>query len=674
MNCRLPGYWSALAIGLAAATFGPEVGRGQPAVSSVTPHAVAPGQVTELTIAGTKLDGGVRCWTSFPAAVEILASDDNAKSKAEIRCRVSVAAGVQPGIGGLVIATPAGLSDVTYLMVDHLASIAEAKANDKLDKAQELSLPIAVDGASSGTAADYFRFKAAAGERLSCEVVANRLGWDFDPVVRVLDAEGKELVLADDDLAGGVDPRFVFTVPRAGTYVLELRDNRYKPGGRYRLRLGGFPLVTTPMPLVVQRGTLADLTFVGPRAEDGVTNSIQVLAGEARGATTVAVQAGKESPLGWAALGISNLPAVGEREAATVCAVPCVLNGVLGQPGEVDRWKLKVSKGQALRLRAITRSLGSAAVLSLKLSDAAGKQLAVSPVTESDEPVMPYTPAADGEITLTVEELAGRGGSDFGYAVECRSGPLISLVLKNDKNNRLRYAIAESGAFYLDVQAQRSGYDGPITLGLDSPRSGWQLWGNVIAAKANETRLYLTPPADWNAGELTELRIVGRGTSGDPSLSAAMNTMVQLRAARPYFPYPPSWLDGTVFVSATKAKPPLFAVSNPAVAEFDAEAGQAQLAIEMERLEAKFKDAPVTIVPVGLPQGVTATIKRNGSGAKETYELLLKGPKTLAPGQYTFRYFAFAELGTDGYGTYSGDVRLRVGEKSTDMEKKATGP
>ena len=46
---------------------------------------------------------------------------------------------------------------------------------------------------------------------------------------------------------------------------MELRDNRYKPGGRYRLRLGDFPLVSTPLPLVVQRGTATALGFTGPR-------------------------------------------------------------------------------------------------------------------------------------------------------------------------------------------------------------------------------------------------------------------------------------------------------------------------------------------------------------------------------------------------------------------------
>src|SRR5438094_434815 len=83
-----------------------------------------------------------------------------------------------------------------------------------------------------GTLPDYYRFTAKAGERISCEVVATRLGWDFDPLVRVLNAAGHELLVADDDSATGADSRLVFTAPADGQYLLELRDNRYKPGGR----------------------------------------------------------------------------------------------------------------------------------------------------------------------------------------------------------------------------------------------------------------------------------------------------------------------------------------------------------------------------------------------------------------------------------------------------------
>jgi hypothetical protein len=334
---------------------------------------------------------------------------------------------------------------------------------------------------------------------------------------------------------------------------------------------------------------------------------------------------------------------------------------VLEAPRERDLFAFEAKKGGALRFRAISRSAGSPAICALRVLDAAGKQLAESPVTDSDEPALSFAPPADGTFKLAVDELAGRGGSDFTYAVECTTGPQFSLSLKNDKNNRLRYSLPSGGAFYLEVQCQRAGYDGPITLGIDSPRSGWQVFNNVIAAKANEVKMYVVPPIDLSAGDVAELRVLGRAEAGGQAITASMATTVPLRVARPQTPYPPAWHDGTIFVSSVSPKPSFYTLtSRESAVKLTREAGQAQLTLDFERTDAKFKDVPLTVLPRGLPAGVTATVKRNGNGPKETYDIVLKGSKDLAEGAHTFRYFAYAELGTQGQGVSSGDIRLIV--------------
>src|SRR4029079_14006692 len=203
-----------------------------------------------------------------------------------------------------------------------------------------------------------------------------------------------------------------------------------------------------------------------------------------------------------------------------VLAIPGVACGLLSAPRERDVFRFTATKGTPLRFRAISRSLGSPAIVSLRVLDAAGKQLSESPVTDSDEPALSFNPPTDGAYKLAVEELAGRGGSDFTYAAECKRGPQFSLVLKNDKNNRLKYSLPSGGAFYLDVQRQRAGYDGPIALAIDSERPGWNVFNNVIAAKANEVRMYVQPPIDISPGELAELHVVGTATAGGQDINA----------------------------------------------------------------------------------------------------------------------------------------------------------
>mgnify|MGYP003622058564 CR=1 FL=1 len=183
--------------------------------------------------------------------------------------------------------------------------------------------------------------------------------------------------------------------------------------------------------------------------------------------------------------------------AGEVVALPCALVGVLETSGERDLFRFKAVKGKAVRFKAVSRSAGSPAIVSLRVLDAAGKQLSESAVTESDEPALAFTPPADGIDQLAVEELVGRFGSDFVYAVEARTEPSFTLTQKNDaKTAKSKQTLPSGGAFYVDVQCQRGGYDGPIALGVESSRSGWQLVNNVIAAKAAEVRMYVVPPAE----------------------------------------------------------------------------------------------------------------------------------------------------------------------------------
>lgn len=352
--------------------------------------------------------------------------------------------------------------------------------------------------------------------------------------------------------------------------------------------------------------------------------------------------------------------------------LPCLVGGVLDKAGNSDLFQFLGTKGAPIRFRAISRSAGSAAIVALRVLDTAGKQLAESAVTDSDEPVLAFTPPADGSYRLAVEELAGRGGSDFTYAVECRTGPQFSLLLKNDKNNRLRYPLPMGGAFYLEVQCQRAGYDGPITLGIDSSRMGWQVVNNVIPAKANEVRMYVLPPPDLAVGELVELRVTGRAESGGHDIAAAMATTIPLRVARPQMPYPPAWHDGAIFVSSIGAKPNFYTVTAQEHAvTLPRTTGQTKVTLDFERTNDKFKDVPLVVLPLGLPSGVTAEVKRNGNGPKETYDIVLKGPKTLTDGEHAIRYFAYGEMSNQGRGQISGDIRLSIvsGEEKPKEEK-----
>src|SRR5207247_11195358 len=168
---------------------------------------------TTLTVFGEKLNGATALWTGFPAQVSRVSSDKtNGNTSGEVAFQLSVPKNVPIGIGAVQLATTNGVSNLHLIMIDDLPEVAESGTNKTIASAQELKLPVAVDGNCEELRFDYYKFKAKQGQRVSVEVVANRLGSPLDPVVRLLDASGKELVYCDDDPATASDSRFRFTI------------------------------------------------------------------------------------------------------------------------------------------------------------------------------------------------------------------------------------------------------------------------------------------------------------------------------------------------------------------------------------------------------------------------------------------------------------------------------
>lgn len=83
------------------------------------------------------------------------------------------------------------------LAVGNSPEVSEKEPNDTPALAQEVSLPVSINGhIAGGTDAggkadeDYFRFRAKKGERLNIDVAASRLGSSLDSVIEVLDSDG----------------------------------------------------------------------------------------------------------------------------------------------------------------------------------------------------------------------------------------------------------------------------------------------------------------------------------------------------------------------------------------------------------------------------------------------------------------------------------------------------
>ncbi|MCA9145299.1 MAG: PPC domain-containing protein [Planctomycetaceae bacterium] len=638
----------------------------QPTVSHTSPGAVTPGQTIELTLHGAKLDDPLQVWTSFPAKVELVPGAADAKDQKSRVCKVTLDAAAPVGIGGLVVGSPAGVSDIALVMIDDLPSVADNGANHAIDKAQVLTVPTAIDGIADGTNFDFYKFAGKKDQHISLEVVATRIGTSLDSVVRLLGPDGSELMLADDDESIGADSRLSLTLPADGDYVVELHDNQYRGGGRYRMRIGDFPLVSVPYPLGGRLGSTAQFNFAG-LASDGAAPVVLRIPDEvASGRVSIAAKFPAGNASGLATIVASPLPEAREAEpndsskVATPVTIPAAVNGHFHSDGDRDYFTFAAMKDQSLSFQAMSRSLGSPSLLYMRLFDSADKQLAETKVDDAAEWTLNHKFPADGMYCLMVEDLLRRGGPHHAYRVEIEPTPGFSLAIKNDKDTRLQFnAPANNGALALVIQCNRTGYDGAVNLALEDDSVGLRLLNPTIPEKAKEHRLLVSVPEGATAGKLASIRLVGTATVNDRPQSAVVETVATLRARRPQLTFPPEWMNGLVSVVVGSNLDAFYAVKpGTPTAAFDKTSGQAALALTLERTNKDFKD-PITVMVENLPAGFTAAVNPD----KDTYNVTVTGPKDAADGTHSIKIVS--------YGEFKGQGMLAVNEVPLEIKTAA---
>ena len=508
-----------------------------------TPEAAAPGATTEVTFHDFGGGKPLGLWTSFPAETALVPDTD----QAVVKYKLKVPADAQVGIVAVRLGTSTGACRLQLFMIDDLSSVQSSGQNDSLDRAQVLSLPLAVDGTCRPLTSDYYKITARQGQRVSIEVVARRLGSRMDPLVRLLDAGGRELAWCDDTPGLGADCRFSHTFSSDGQYVLEVRDAEYGggPGYRYRLRLGDFPIATAAFPASGQHGTRVRLEFEPARGLpiDPLTLSLPRDARRARvglryptgqGSGFVSVLCGDYSDF------VADAPNHTPRTAARV-TVPVAISGRFEQPGARDFYQFQVPGGERLLFRGMTRSIDSPANLVLRLLKSDGAAIAQSKPDAADEGLMEANIAQEGSYLLQVEDLNHGGGPGMVYRVEIQSArPGFELSTDTDA-----VTAAAGGSFHLTVHCTRHDYDGPIHLSLGGGGSDFETNHEVIPAGKTEADLQVKVPSRVPKQPLT-FTIIGAAEVERSASVQTVSTAPALRKLFPRLPDPPPELDGNI--------------------------------------------------------------------------------------------------------------------------------
>jgi len=342
-----------------------------PQVRSVTPTAVHRGQKVQLTVQGQHLEHLREITVSHPAIqlhwkpavapcetlhIEVFVSPEAPIGTATLRFT---------GVTGAPITVP--------LIVDHFPSVAERGTGDSNRTAETVRVPVTVVGSIDRPGdEDFYRFEAQAGQEIGVEVVTEGIGSKLDTILTLQDTDGRVVAEGEKHLG--------YVVPRAGAYVLSIRDRQYRGGKEfaYRLHIGPIPVITGVFPLSVPRGKTTTVQVKGVHLgqPQGWQIPVTVPADAPVGSTwEVPLPKILEKPRGKATVIVDQLEGqhvdpdrgvdltLGEQGMAA--------DGILRQPQSVQKIRFLVRQGETWIIEVLARRAGSPLDPVIEIRDAA---------------------------------------------------------------------------------------------------------------------------------------------------------------------------------------------------------------------------------------------------------------------------------------------------------------
>lgn len=481
----------------------------QPFIEQIAPPVFRRGETRRVQFLGTRLQQATHVWSSL-AAAHLTAKPVSASTPERAEFDITVAADAPLGICGLRVATEGGLSNVHLALIEELPLEEVPVAKTDVAPLHPTKLPLCLTGLCREDGLERFEISVAAGETVSFEVVGNRFGKDYDPLLVVRDPLGRIVTEHDNDPGLFFDLRFAHRFEQAGRYVVELRDARFEgdPSWHFALRMGTFRPVQIAIPAVSPLGDDATLRF--PQDLDLKHRSVKAIDRLAE-LRMIEIKAPRDAAGVWLPTLVSDLPVTVEAAFAnpaarspaataensepepTPATVPGLLCGVLAKPGEADLFAFELKAGERIDVRGLTRTLGSAADLELQLLGPDGREVKRVDDVGLDEGSFTHTANKAGAHKLVVSDVTRGGGPAHAYVVEVRGGgPTLQLA-----SDFSAVSLPQANWQPLPLKATRNGFQGEIALRLEGAPTGVTLEPATIPAGTDEMvcRLVATPQA-----------------------------------------------------------------------------------------------------------------------------------------------------------------------------------
>jgi hypothetical protein len=459
-------------------------GAAAPTLTYLSPAGARRGTTVEVTAGGAFAHWPVRAWASG-AGVSVTAGKEKGKLS------VTVAPDAAPGTYWVRLHDQEGASAARPFLVGTLPEVVEQEPNDDPTRPQVLPEARVVVNGRLGERGDVdgFAVPLRKGQTLVASLEANQtLGSPMDAVLQVVSEKG--FVLAESNDERGLDPQLAFAAPTDGRYVVRTFAFPGTPdasvqfaGGEqfvYRLTLTTAGFADHAFPLAISRAAPGRVELVGWNLP-AAAKAVPVTPGDGPEAMAFHPE-------------VANTP-------------PITVSGRL-DPGGVDVFTFEAKKGEQFLFQVESRSLGSPLDAVLRLTDAAGKELArVDDTGNRRDPELSFKAPRDGAYRVEVSDLHSEGGPRYAYRLRAlRPGPDYDLTLKDD-----RFALTPGKPLELPVTVgRRQGFAEPVEVsaeGLPPGVTAAPVRSTAGGASAAAVVLRLTAVGGATSGPF---RVVGR--------------------------------------------------------------------------------------------------------------------------------------------------------------------
>ncbi len=584
-----------------------------------------------------------------------------------VKAQVRIAPDCRLGEHAVRIRAAGGVSELRTFFVGPFPTIDEKEPNNQPEQAQSIPLNHTVAGVVEVEDADHYLIAAKAGERISVEIEAMRLGRAaLDPWIGLQDSKGKWLATADDTALLAQDGCFSVLAPEDGTYVIQVREVSYGGNSQYvyRLHVGNFPRPLAVYPLGGPAGQTLDFTFIGDAAGE-FTQSIKLPETPREKFAVFPEQDGPLAPsphlirVSPFANALEREPNNSRAEAtAAETAPPLALNGIISVDGDEDWFRFFAQKGKAIDVQVYARRLRSPLDSVVEVFDANGKSLGSNDDSAGPDSSMKFTPESDGEYFVRVKDHLLKGGPDFTYRVELTPvEPSLQLsipqVARNDSQTRQYIVVPKGNRFATLISARRGNFSGDLDLTLADLPEGVSMHAETLSGQVDAMPLVFEAEEDAPVqGKLLDL--MARSTNGVEGRFRHEVELVQGPNNSFYY----STTVDRIYVAVTEPAPFAISITEPKVPLV--QSGTMNLKIEAKRQEGF--DEPITLKMLWTPPGIGALPDVTIPKDKTTAEYRLDSKTDAQTGRWPIAVLASSTAAGGPVWVSSQLVRLQVGD------------